>query len=167
MKVNTISQKHIISFSECNYFGHLKLQACLKLFENARFIVSEMADIQDFFIELHRCKYSNVSLINNENEYFMMPVIDNNIVCHNQVKTGEQVKIHTWLEEPLGSYCTFHHYLTSCDEKKLFISCQTKVVLLGEKSGLRKSLPSVLNERIINFIKNLKSYNEIEVGDGI
>ena len=97
----------------------------------------------------------------------MMPVIENNIVCHNQVKTGEQVKIHTWLEEPLGSYCTFHHYLTSCDEKKLFISCQTKVVLLGEKSGLRKSLPSVLNERIINFIKNLKSYNEIEVGDGI
>lgn len=52
-------------------------------------------------------------------------------------------------------------------KKKLFISCQTKVVLLGEKSGLRKSLPSVLNERIINFIKNLKSYNEIEVGDGI
>lgn len=40
-------------------------------------------------------------------------------------------------------------------------------MLLGEKSGLRKSLPSVLNERIINFIKNLKSYNEIEVGDGI
>lgn len=167
MKINTISHKHTVSFSECNYFGTMKLQACLRLFENARFVVSEMADIQDYFMELHRSKYSNISPINTENENFIMPVIENSIICRDQVKFGEIIKVHTWLEEPMGSCCTFHHYITSDDNKKIFISCQTKTVLFGEKSGLRKNLPSILNEKILSFIQNMKVDDQIEVSDGI
>lgn len=167
MKINTISQKYIVSFSECNYFGYMKLQACLRLFENARFLVSEKADIQDFFMKLHRSKYAEISHINSEDEFFTMPVIENVISCHAQIRIGEKIKVHTWLEEPIGSYCTFHHYITSDDNKKVFISCQTKIVLLGEKSGLKINLPNVLNERILDFIRNMKSYDQIEVDDGI
>ena len=167
MVINTISQKYIVSFSECNYFGYMKLQACLRLFENARFLVSEKADIQDFFMELHRSKYAEISKINKENEFFTMPVIENVITCHEQIHIGEKIKVHTWLEEPIGSCCVFHHYITSDNNKKIFISCQTKIVLLGDKSGLRMNLPYVMNERILDFIRNFESSDQIEVNDGI
>ncbi len=166
MKVNTLLHVHTIAFSECNYFGFLKIQACLRWFEDERFNISKEADIQDFFLKEHRMQEIEVSLINDENEYFTMPVIENKIRCYEKISFGKTVNIHTWLEKPIGSYCTFHHYVTSTDNKNILISCQTKVVLLGEKTGLRINMPKILEERIINYINSINSNNQIEVEYG-
>ena len=156
MRRSTYKIEHTVTFSECNYFGVAKHYSCMCWLENARFKISEMANIQDFFFREHRSQIKFEKGINDTGECFTMPVLEINIHCFEELPFGTEILIHTWLEKPVAAYLVFHHLITSRDCKTTYLECDTRICLLGEKTGLMKELPPKMYDRIIEFIESIQ-----------
>lgn len=162
MKVKTLAHKHKIEFSECTRFGDMSLQSCLRWFERERFEISAIADVQDYFFPLHRDRENGCSRINEENEFFTMPVIDHTIKKYGDIRYSDVVCFHTYLEI-CGGICCFHHYVTAEDDREILLECLTRVAMVGAKTGVRIKLPPNMLTAMEHYFEKMEVFGTLEV----
>lgn len=147
-----LSKTVALDFSGCDYHGYMTIGQALCMFEKSRFEFSVEADIQDYFEPKHRATGVEFSCINDEGEYFIMPIIENDIQVHQLITFGTTVVVQTILDKPIGSHCIFHHTLLSEDKDTVYLTCKTVATLVGNSSGLRFTLPDNLYNKIVDYI---------------
>lgn len=156
MEICSFRKKHKVQFSECDYWGEVKIESYLCWFEDGRFDIGRESGLNAFFYKEHQGADVIDSTLNKSDKRYEMPVIQSKLNFKEKLKLGSEVYIYTWLEQPIGVSCIFHNRVVSLDLNTIYAEAEIMIGLIDEKKGLITELPSEINSLIVSYIKNLK-----------